>query len=443
MENISVQDNVYKAGVIGAGGAGFPTFIKLKGPYEYVIANGAECEPLLQCDRHVMAADAERVVKGLQIAMAASGASKGIVALKKKHTDAIPAIQKALRHTENISLFTLGNYYPAGDEQVLVYEALGRIVPEGGRPSDVGCLVQNVQTLVQIAAAVQGRPVTDRVLSVHGEVRRPGIFNVPIGTPLQAVLDACGGVTTKDFVILSGGAMMGRLIDINSYTGKTTSGLYVLPADHPLARKKADPIGRTLKIAKFACEQCSFCTLFCPRYLLGHALYPHKIMQSVGWGAQVRAEVITGAYLCCECGLCGTLFACPLLLSPDRYNVSLKQTMRKENIPNPHNRKVDGVRTDRSARRISVTTLTRRLGLDVYDKKAEYVPCRLLPATVRIDCGEHIGQPARPVVKMGQQVGEEQVIAEPAPNTLGTPYHASISGVVTGIGEHFVQIRET
>ncbi|MBN1997184.1 SLBB domain-containing protein [candidate division KSB1 bacterium] len=441
MKASSVQEDVFQAGVIGAGGAGFPTFIKLRGSYEYVIANGAECEPLLQCDQQVMLHDANRVVEGLEIAMTATGASKGIVALKKKHTQAIPAIQKAVKASQKaIDVFTLENYYPAGDEQVLVYEVLGRIVPEGGRPADVGCLVQNVQTCVHIAAAASGRPVTERLLSVHGEVKQPKTLKVPIGTPVQTVLDACGGVKISDFVVLSGGAMMGRLIDLDSYTGKTTSGLYVLPAGHPLARKKADSLERTLKIAKFACEQCSFCTLFCPRYLLGHELYPHKILQSVGWGAQVCAETITGAYLCCECGLCGALFSCPLSLSPDRYNASLKRTMQASKIPNPHKAKVKDVRPDRSGRRISVTTLISRLGLEKYDQAAVFESYRLMPDKVCINTAEHIGQPAVPAVKMGDNVGEEQVIAKPASDTLGVPYHASISGTVTAIGKHFVQI---
>lgn len=441
----NVIEQVKNAGVIGAGGAGFPTHKKLSGSYEYVIANGAECEPLLHCDQMLMAFYADEMIRGLELAMQATGATRGLVALKKKHEKAIPAVEKAVRKSDApISVHKLGNYYPSGDEQVLVYEALGRIVPEGGRPTDVGCLVQNVQTLVQIADAVKGKSVTQRILSVHGEILQPKTLVVPIGTLVEDIVRACGGLTAKDITILAGGVMMGRVLpDLKTPIGKTISGLYILPSEHPLSRMKKEPLERTLKIAKFACEQCSFCTLFCPRYLLGHELYPNRIMQAVGWNAQVDSAVITGAYLCCECGICGVLYACPLMLSPDRYNSALKIKLREQNIENPHQRVVAGVRIDRNLRKIPVESLIRRLALRKYDKPSPFDHQPLQIDKVRIRLDEHIGAPAAPVVSLGDPVQIGRLIARGPDSMLSANYHASIKGVITDIARDAIEITRT
>jgi Na+-translocating ferredoxin:NAD+ oxidoreductase RnfC subunit len=440
--NSTLHQKVREAGVIGAGGAGFPTHIKLSGSYDCVIANGAECEPLLQCDQEVMTSCADRLVEGMEITMRATGAGRGIIALKKKHKRVIPVLKKAISHADaKLALFELGNFYPAGDEQVLVYEVLGRIVPEGGRPGDVGCLVQNVQTLVQIADASLGRPVVDRILSVHGAVKSAKILRVAIGTPVKNILRACGGLTTDRCVVLSGGIMMGRLIDMDCHIGKTTSGLYFLPSDHPVVRMKSTPIDRALHLAEFVCEQCSFCTSFCPRYLLGHDLFPNRIMQAVGWGVSTTADVVTGAYLCCECGLCGELFACPLMLSPDRYNGVLKKELAGKGVQPPPLRRIERVREDREGRRISVEYLIARLGLEQYDVPARFESFRLITDRVRIDIAEHVGKPAVPVVAVGDHVEPGDVIARTPAGEPGATYHASIPGAVTAIDGNSIQIN--
>lgn len=432
---------VFEAGVIGAGGAGFPTHVKLNGSYEVVIANGAECEPLLQADQQVMVHYAGALVDGIKYSLTATGAQKGIIALKKKHTHALSALHQALKTCEaNISIFTLGNYYPIGDEQILVYEVLGRIVPEGGRPADVGCLVQNVQTLVNIANAKKNKPVIERILSVHGCIQSPKTLRVPIGTSLKDIVGYCGGLTIENPIVLSGGVMMGNPVDFETFIGKTTSGLYFLPSDHPLAQIKCQTLEQTLKIAKCACEQCSFCTAFCPRFLLGHNLFPHKIMQAVGWNSNVNPEIITGAYLCCECGLCGSLFACPLRLSPDRYHQQLKRQMRCEHIPLLHNNKPERVRSDRANRQVSVELLIHRLVLQKYEKPAPLNPYPLQPHQVRIHLAEHFGTPALPVVNVGEFVSVEQKIAQTPHESIGTTYHASINGTVSDIRDNYIQI---
>jgi Na+-translocating ferredoxin:NAD+ oxidoreductase RnfC subunit len=163
-------------------------------------------------------------------------------------------------------------------------------------------------------------------------------------------------------------------------------------------------------------------------------------MQAVGWNAQVDSSIITGAYLCCECGLCGALFACPLLLSPDRYNGELKKKLRANGVSNPHRNRIERPRTDRETRLISVELLTRRLGLCDYDMPSPLAAERLNPARVRIALDEHIGEAARPIVRTGQPVEIGQLIAETPSEALGTTVHASLAGVVTGVDERFIQI---
>jgi len=141
------------AGIIGAGGAGFPTHVKLGAKVESVIANGAECEPLLCCDRQLMERWPGKVIAGLKIAMELCGASKGYIGLKEKYSRAVRELQEELQseNDDRIELFTFDNFYPAGDEQVLVYEILQKIIPEGGIPLDVGVVVNNVVTLAQVS----------------------------------------------------------------------------------------------------------------------------------------------------------------------------------------------------------------------------------------------------------------------------------------------------
>ena len=154
-----IVGRVRDAGVVGAGGAGFPTHVKLNARVDTVIGNGAACEPLLTCDQGIMAARAAEVVAGLRLAMEATGATTGIIALKAEYRDAVTALRRELSRTSpgpQIRLHFLAPVYPAGDEHVLVYEVTRRLVPEAGIPLNVGVVVQNVGTLTQIAAAVRG-----------------------------------------------------------------------------------------------------------------------------------------------------------------------------------------------------------------------------------------------------------------------------------------------
>ena len=150
---MSLIDNIRDAGIVGAGGAGFPTHVKVNCKAEYIIANGAECEPLLRVDQQLMRDHADMVVKGILAVKESTGAAHAVICLKEHYHDAVVALKKAAEGT-GVEIKLFKSYYPAGDEQQMVYEVTGRVVPTGGLPLDVGCVVDNVSTLMNIAAAL-------------------------------------------------------------------------------------------------------------------------------------------------------------------------------------------------------------------------------------------------------------------------------------------------
>ena len=159
---MNIVEQVRLSGVVGAGGAGFPTHVKLGAKAEYVIANGAECEPLLRVDQLLMQRRADRVVRGMELAMQATGAKQGVIATKAHYEGAVRALRAALGNRKDITLHLMDSYYPSGDEKSIIHEVTGRVVPSARLPADVGCVVSNVATLCNIADAVEGRPVVDK-----------------------------------------------------------------------------------------------------------------------------------------------------------------------------------------------------------------------------------------------------------------------------------------
>ncbi|MCX7767058.1 MAG: SLBB domain-containing protein, partial [Candidatus Sumerlaeia bacterium] len=425
---------------------------------EIFIANGAECEPLLQSDQQTMIHFADEVVAGLQIAMAVTGAKRGIIAVKEKYHQAVSAIEQAINRlsfSQEVKLHLLPDFYPAGDEQVLVYETTQRIVPESGLPLDVGCIVNNVTTLRQIFYAVQGIPVTHRLVTVIGEVYKPRVLNLPVGTPINEVIKLCGGATVDDYVVIDGGPMMGRLAPIA--VRKTTTGLIVLPATHRLVEQLSyDNIMQRLRTLSI-CDQCFACTEVCPRYQLGHRLEAHLVMrdvcngikvegnrqQAIGRGQSVKriTDFLQIAYLCCHCDLC-RVWGCPVELAPGRVMAVLKDELRQQNIVNPFRERQLGVRSSRNGIRPPVSSLIWRLGLQKY-----YHPVSLQPEPadvplVRLELHQHIGRPCRPVVKIGDNVKAGQIVADVSADELGCPLHSPFNGIITSITSQWIEIQK-
>ncbi|MBP2654442.1 MAG: Respiratory-chain dehydrogenase domain 51 kDa subunit [Firmicutes bacterium] len=432
---------VMEAGVIGAGGAGFPTHVKINAKVEVVIANGAECEPLLRAHQHIMAAESYSVISGLGAVMLATGAKHGFIGLKRKYAEAVTSLEAAIRKlaAPRIELFFLPDFYPAGDEHVLVHEVTGRIVPEGGIPLNVGAVVANVETLVNVARALAGNAVISKYLTVTGAVRRPITLEVPVGTAVREVIELAGGATHLDNAIIDGGPMMGKLVEAGAPITKTTGGIIVLPKDHPLIVQKNTTWSATLNRAKAVCCNCRGCTDACPRYLLGHGLEPHRIMQVLGSGLQDSAAV-TKAFLCSECGAC-EIYGCTMGLSPRRVNSMLKQQLSKTGIKNPHREKVLKIRAEREYRRIPIKRLVARLGLSQYDLPAPLSRQQYLIQEVHLPLLQHIGAPARPVVKIGDCVKAGDLVAAiPEEAAVGANLHASIAGEIFAV-DGYIGIR--
>jgi Na+-translocating ferredoxin:NAD+ oxidoreductase RnfC subunit len=430
MSAASTARAIEKAGVVGAGGGAFPTHAKASARADTVLANGAECEPLLLSDSAVMTDAADRVLRGLALMAEAVGAARAVVAVKAENADSAAALSRAVGRS-GVELLVLENVYPAGDEFLLVHAATGRVVPEGGYPTDVGVVVSNVTTLTQVADAVEGRPVTKRLVTVHGEVHHPGTYAVPIGTRIGDVVGAAGGAGREDAAVIMGGPMMGRLArDLEEPTTKALAGLVVLPRAHRLVTTRAATEAHVLRIARAACCQCLACTELCPRALLGHALAPHRTVRAIQYDTvAVDSAGVTSAFLCCECGMC-ELFACPLEIQPRRILADLKAELRRRGVANPHGRanlKADEVR---AWRQVPSARLRQRLGLAEYGDATTVTGGAIAPRRVTLRLDQHAGAPAVAVVGAAGRVLEGDVVAEIPPGKLGARVHASVTGVV-------------
>ncbi len=426
---VSVVDKVRAAGVVGAGGAGFPTHVKLDAKVDTFLCNAAECEPLLFKDQELMRLQAEAMVRGMRLAMEATGAARGVIAVKGKYHAAIEALQ---RYAGDIEFHRFGSFYPAGDEYVVVHDTTGRLIPVGGLPKDVGCAVNNVETLINIARAVDGVPVTHTSLTITGAVASPCSVTVPIGVRCRDVLELAGGPTVDDPAVLDGGAMMGKLVPLDSIVTKTSGGYIVLPSDHTLVRRRRRSDRANVTIAKSACDQCSYCTEFCPRYLLGYAIEPHKVMRSVGFEGDAEAGWAQLGLQCCECNLC-SLYACPEDLPVAEMCVRSKVVWRDRGERPEFLPSTGAPHPMRDSRRVPISRLIQRLGLTDYDRPAPMSDETLTPDRVDLLLSQHIGAPAVPVVAVGDRVTRGQLVAAIAEGKLGANLHSSIDGRVAQI----------
>lgn len=439
--NELVLEKVKKAGIVGAGGAGFPTHVKIKCNTEYVIVNCAECEPLIKSDKYLMEQQGQTIVEGLQAVMDCTGAKYGVLAVKKKNKAAVESLQNAVSGKENVKIHLLENYYPAGDEQQIIYEVTKRTIPVGKLPIEAGCVVVNAQTAYHIAQAMENLPVTQRNVTIAGEVHTPVTLTVPIGTPVSYLLELAGGVKIKDYSVLIGGPLMGRLAEnpAGEFVTKTTNGIIVLPSDHGLITNRTTDLNQEYKIAKSACCQCNYCTLICPRANLGLGVQPHKVMQALNFG---NADVLidgNAALGCCNCGLC-TYVGCNMGLSPSRFISRMRTELIAKKVKSNH--EPQEVNPFRDNIKVPTRRVMQRTGLTKYDVEIPYVTSYAKPRAVRIMLKQHIGAPCQPVVAEGDMVIEGQCIGEIPDKSLGACVHASISGRVVTVSKDYIDIME-
>ncbi|MCW8803151.1 MAG: 4Fe-4S dicluster domain-containing protein [Ignavibacteriaceae bacterium] len=433
-----LSEKIFNAGVVGAGGAGFPAHIKAKSKVEFVLANGAECEPLIHKDYELMLHFPKETTRGLGLLIESTSAKKGYFGIKEKNVKAISAISKYLNGKSELA--KLGDFYPSGDEFELVYEATGRLIPPAGIPLDIGCVVNNVETLFNIALAEKGISVTKKFICVAGAVKKASSFFVPVGTSFKDMIEFVGGAKVKEFGIFVGGVMMGHLtFDLNEVVTKTTAGIIVLPKDHYLIKRKNQPEQNWHRIGKSACDQCSYCTEFCPRYLLGYQVEPHKVMRSLGFTKTGSAVWNRMAELCCSCGLC-TLYACPEDLYPKEACDKAKVEMRKAGIKFIQQKPVK-VHPIKEGRRVPLKQLIMKLKLQNYDIEAPFNSEKIKVKKVKIPLQQHIGKIAEATVKKSDMVEEGQMIGKVPDGELGANIHASISGKVKEVTKEFISIE--
>jgi RnfABCDGE-type electron transport complex C subunit len=432
-------DLIREAGVVGAGGAGFPTHVKVDAKVDTVIANGSECEPLLHGDQQLMKLEPQKILRGLAAVVRRTGAERGVVGIKAKYAEAKAAIEKAMRRYRKLEIFELRDFYPAGDEFSLVYEVTGRVVPEGGIPLQVGVVVSNVETLYNVANAMEGIPVTHKFVTVTGAVAKPLTIRLPVGTSFTETIELAGGPTVEDYIVLDGGPMMGKLVNDTSFpVTKTTNGVLLLPKEHRWARKLIASEGTAFKFS-MACCHCDMCTDICPRNLLGHELRPSRTMRAMALSTMSDISSYTNVFLCCECGLCD--FVCPLELLPREVNAVLKRELSEAGVKNPHRRTDVKPSPFREYRRVPTGRLLLSLGLKEFDSPAPMAEFDYEPEEVRIPLRQHIGVPAVPTVRVGQKVESGELIGEIPQGALGARVHASISGTVVSVDEKFITIR--
>ena len=441
MAHVTVED-IAQAGVVGAGGAGFPTHVKLSANADTVLINAAECEPLLHKDKELLREFADEVIEGLGNAMRLVGASRGIVGIKEKYTDVIDLVRTKL--SDNMEVAPLRDAYPAGDEMILVFDVLGRVVPPGGIPLAVGAVVMNVETAINVAAAAQ-RPVTEKFLTVAGAVARPITLRVPLGVTLAQCIAAAGGTTIDNANYIVGGVMMGHIEDNHeALVDKTTGGIIVLPDDHIVVQRRRQDWQQIQRIGRAACDQCSFCTELCPRWLLGHPIEPHKAMRSLGFNMVGEANVV-GTSFCCECNLC-SLYSCPEGLDPKSVCAENKRRMAADNQrweKPPFNPRRPELHMNN--RKAPMSRLMTKLGLGKFNNVGPLSDTLLETEQVGIALKQHVGAPCQPTVGIGQRVTKGQVLGKPPTSNgkpaLGAPVHASIDGIVSEISDGVIYIE--
>ncbi len=438
MEIAELSKILKENGIVGAGGAGFPTYGKLSDKADTILMNCAECEPLLKLHRQLLATHAHEILKAFALIAETVQAKEAIIGIKAEYESTIQALEEYLDEFPNMRIHRLPGVYPMGDEVVLIYEATGKVVRPGGLPIESGVAVFNVETLYNVYRAVwEKEPVTDKCVSVVGEVENPITVRVPIGTRIRDVVAMAGKITTDNPVYLLGGPMMGNFgYDYQPVT-KTTNAIIVLPENHTLVYRKTNKFSIAVARSASSCCQCQTCTDLCPRHALGHPIEPHSFMRAAANRDFQDLDPYIDTMFCSSCGLC-EMFSCPQGLSPRSMMAEYKAELRKRGVKAPQV-EAKPVKASREYRKVPEERLLARLGLSKYDKEA------LLDNTIRdgkevkILLSQHIGAPAKASVKVGDNVSIGDVIGSAA-DGLSVNIHASIDGKVTEVTDGYIMI---
>lgn len=307
-----IRNYVKEAGIVGMGGAGFPTHVKLtpknEDEIDYVIVNGSECEPYLTSDYRMMLEEPERLIGGLKVILQLFGRAQGVIAVEDNKPEAIAKLSGLVKNEERITVKPLKTKYPQGAERMLIYAVTGRQINSSMLPADAGCIVNNVDSVISVYLAVaESTPLIRRIITVTGDaVKDPRNFIVRTGTKYEELLEAAGGFTEEPEKIISGGPMMGQaLFSLDVPVTKTSSALLALKKDAVAAFEPG------------ACIHCGRCVAVCPGRVVPQKLYPVAIRSDYE-----AFEKLNGME-CCECGCC--TYVCPARL---RLTQAFKQARK-------------------------------------------------------------------------------------------------------------------
>ena len=419
-------------GIVGAGGAGFPSYAKLAEGANLLLINGSECEPLLYTDYVILKNEISLVLSGISEVLGRTAIPKALVCIKA-HTAKRLGMQDLDRLADKIFVKVLPDVYPIGDEIGLIYEATGRRVDPGKLPITAGVIVYNVETMYNLGRAIRfSEPVTEKWVTVGGDVQNPTVVKVPVGTKVSDLFRKLGISVGEDHTVLDGGPSMGKVINPATYAvTKTTKGILVLPDNTQAAISKKTSEKMAIARAETACCQCTRCTDLCPRNLLGYPLEPHKMVRTAMGAAEVMPIMVLSATLCCGCGVCESL-ACSQGISPRAVIANYKQVLSK----NKMRFNLEGnfeVKDEREYRMIPSERWSSILGVRSFDRVLDFGGEMKDFSRVEIPLSRHIGAPSIAAVCDGQRVAKGELIAYAA-DGLSLPQHASISGVVT-LGE--------
>lgn len=426
-------------GIVGAGGAGFPAYAKMTDKADTVILNCVECEPLLKLHRQLLATHTEEIIQMLDEVRESFGAKEAVIGIKSEYVTTIKAVEEVLGDFPKVRICALKPAYPMGDEVVLIYEATGRVIQPGGLPIDENVVVYNVETMYNLYRAVHlDIPVTNKLVSIVGEIDHPLTVRVPLGTTVKEAISLAGKVTVEDPAYVMGGPMMGRLGTENTVITKTTNAIIILPKDHHVVVRMDKNLEIEKKRASSSCCQCRTCTDMCSRHALGHPIEPHKVMRAVANHDTSDMSVFVNTAYCSGCGICEK-YACPQGLSPKSIIQAFKGGLRAAGIKVE---KVDPapVLEDRELRKLPVHRLAARLDLTRYDKPAPFEDTTPTTKLVKIPMSQHIGAPATPIVSVGDTVKKGQLIGEPK-DGLSVAIHCSIDGVVQKVSDKEVVVK--
>lgn len=439
MELSHLKEVLRESGIVGAGGAGFPSCAKLDSRADTIILNCAECEPLLKLHRQVLQKYAVEILTALEDIASAVEASRIIIAVKPAYKEAVEAVKAHLPEFPRAEIGYLPEIYPAGDEVVTIYETTGRVVAPGALPITVGVTVLNVETVYNIYRAVyEKKPVTHKYITIAGAVKNPITLLAPLGVTYESLIEQAGGATVDTPVLIGGGPMTGRIVSRSDVVTKTSNAILVMPQNAHIVLKRTTSVEVDLKRIMAACCQCHMCTDLCSRNLLGMPIEPHKIMRAVAIGSSNDAAACVDSFFCSSCGLC-ELYSCGQGLNPRTVIGQIKGALRANGVKPPV---AEGapVNSMRNARRVPMSRLTSRLGLAQYDKPAPLDEKELPAQSVKLMLSQHIGAPAVAAVKQGDRVTAGDTVGTVSADKLGVSVHTPISGAVTAATDKYVII---